>query len=96
MASGKLSDQRGAERGPALWVALALHVAVGFFPYGASGLVAPPWGLGVLAVVWGALLIALLRWKPAPRWWLLVIPVVAVALWFAMITAGEVWLGWTA
>jgi len=95
MTSG-VGDQRGGERGAAGWVALALMVVIGFFPYGASGLVAPLYGLVLLFVVWAALLVAVLRWKPEPRWWLLGIPVVAVAIWFAIITAGEVWLDWTA
>ena len=96
MTTPNLTEQRGGERGVAGWVALALHVAVGFFPYLASGLVAPPWGLAVLFAVWVALLVVVVRWRPSPRWWLLAVPIGAVAAWFALITAGEAWFGWTA
>ena len=40
-----------------------------------------------------AVAIYLLRKRPP---WTLVVPVAAVAIWFAGISAGEAWLGWTA
>ena len=96
MTSHGSGEQSGTEGGVPKWVALALLVVIGFFPYGASGLVAPLYGLVLLFVVWAALLAVVLRWKPEPRWWLLLVPVVAVAIWFAIITAGELWFDWTA
>lgn len=77
------------------WIALGLFVVTGV-PYGSSGLLVPPYGLVVLFVVWVVLLVVVLRWKPQPRWWLLVVPMAAVAAWFAILTAGEMWLNWTA
>ena len=96
MTTPNVSGQRGGDRGLPAWIALALHVAVGFFPYGASGLVAPPWGLVVLFALWALLLVVLVRWRPAKRWLLLVVPVAALAVWFVVVSAGEAFLGWTA
>jgi hypothetical protein len=64
--------------------------------YMASGLVAPGWAVIVLLVIWLGLFgfaIYLLRKRPA---WVLVVPVLATAIWFGAISAGEAWLGWTA
>jgi hypothetical protein len=77
------------------WVGLLGHLATLMF-YAASGLVAPLWAVVVLMVIWLALLvlaIVLLRRQPA---WTLVVPVAAFAIWFAAISAGDAWLGWTA
>lgn len=71
------------------------HVAVGFF-YAASGLLAPLWAVIALLVIWTGLLvlaIVLLRRRPA---WTLLVPAVAVLIWFATISAGDAWLNWTA
>ncbi|MEV0720987.1 hypothetical protein [Asanoa sp. NPDC050611] len=77
------------------WIGIAGHVAI-FFLYVISGLVVPAWAAGVLLVIWAALLaiaIALLRTRPP---WTLVIPVGAAAIWLAIVSAGDAWLGWTA
>jgi len=77
------------------WLGLLAHLAVLIF-YAASGLVAPLWAVVVLLVIWVALLvlaIVLLRRRPA---WALVVPIAAVAIWFAAISAGDAWLNWTA
>src|SRR5687768_9452622 len=89
------SERSGARR-PGEWIALGLQVLVGLFPYGASGLVAPPAGLAVLALVWLALFVALWRWRPANQWLALLVPVGAVALWYVVISLGEAIFGWTA
>ena len=78
------------------WIALALHILVGVFPYAASGLVAPLYGLVVLALIWLAGIIVILRWRPANAWLVLLVPVAAVALWFGVLTLGEAVFGWTA
>ena len=71
-------------------------MACAFFLYAASGLVAPAWAVVVLLLVWVALLVVAARWwTPHPRR----VPLVALfamAFWFAVVTAGGAWLGWTA
>lgn len=77
------------------FVGVAGMVAV-FFPYAASGLVAPYWAVGALLAVWLVLLVVTCRWfMPHPRRTLLM-PLVAVAVWFAVISAGGAFLDWTA
>ena len=74
---------------------LAGHLAVLIW-YLASGLVAPLWAVIGLLVIWVALLVVGLRlWRSRPAW-MLAVPVVAVAIWFAVISAGEKFLNWTA
>jgi hypothetical protein len=77
------------------WIGIVGHVAV-LFLYVISGLVMPVWAVGVLLVIWAGLLavaIALLRSRPP---WTVVIPVGALAIWLAVVSAGDAWLGWTA
>lgn len=82
---------------PRLWPGLlagALHLAVLPF-YAASGLLAPPWAILALGVVWVALagtIVVLHRSSPVVA---LLAPVAALAIWFGAITAGEQLLGWT-
>ena len=71
-------------------------MAAAFFLYAASGLVVPWWGLTVLIFVWLVLFVTACRWWTPHPTRLLVLPVVAVVFWFAAITAGGAWLGWTA
>ena len=64
--------------------------------YAASGLVAPGWEVAALLVVWVLLLaVGIWLWLRRPAFVPLV-PVVAAAIWFGAITAGEKLLGWTA
>jgi hypothetical protein len=71
-------------------------MACALFLYGASGLVAPWWAVVLLLVVWLVLFaVACAWWNPHPRW-VPGVAVVAVVLWFAAITAGGAFLGWTA
>jgi hypothetical protein len=72
----------------------ALHL-LALWPYAISGLVAPSWGVAALLGVWallGAAAVALHR-----RWGAVaaVMPLVAVAMWFGLLTLGEAVLGWT-
>ena len=90
------TSERSATRRLPGWIALGLHVAVGVFPYGASGLVAPLPGLVVLGIIWIALLVVVLRWRPANPWMTLLAPAGAVAIWFAVLSLGEAVFGWTA
>jgi hypothetical protein len=77
------------------WAGLLAQLATLIW-YAASGLVAPGWAVAALLVVWCALLalaIYLLRTRPV---YTLLVPVLSAAIWFAAISAGEAWLGWTA
>ena len=77
------------------FVGLGGMVAV-FFLYAASGLVAPWWAVGVLLVLWLVMLVTVCRWfVPYPKR-TLVMPVVALLVWFGAVTAGGAFLGWTA
>lgn len=62
--------------------------------YAASGLLAPGWAVVGLLLVWLALT-ALAWWLVRTRpLWTLAVPVLAAAIWFAAISAGEAFLGW--
>jgi len=77
------------------WVGLLGHLATVAW-YAASGLMAPGWAVLGLLMIWLVLLglaIYLLRTRPV---WVLAVPVLAVAIWFAVMSAGDAWLGWTA
>lgn len=89
------SSSAGGARRAGTWVALGLHVAVGIFPFSATGLIAPPWGWAVVFAWWLALFIVAWRWRPRNSWSALIIPVVAVVGWFAIISLGEALFGWT-
>ena len=77
------------------WVGMAGQLATLVW-YMASGLLAPGWAVICLLVIWLGLFglaIYLLRKNPA---WVLVVPVLSAAIWFAVMSAGDAWLGWTA
>jgi hypothetical protein len=77
------------------FVGVAGMVAL-FFPYAASGLVAPYWAVGVLLAVWLVLMVVTCRWfMPHPKR-TLVMPVVALVVWFGAVSAGGAFLDWTA
>lgn len=64
--------------------------------YLASGLVAPVWAIGLLWAVWLALAVMAVRWFTRRPWVVLVLPLLAVAIWWTAITLGEQALGWQA
>ncbi|HEU4811355.1 MAG TPA: hypothetical protein VFT00_04380 [Nocardioides sp.] len=71
-------------------------MACAFFLYAASGLVAPWWGVTILLLVWVLLfVVACVWWSLHPRW-VPFLAVFAMVFWFAAVTAGGAWLGWTA
>ena len=77
-------------------VAVLLHLLIGVFPIAATGLLAPPWFVAVAGIGWGAagvLLWRLRRTAPRRTW---LVPVGVLAAWFALVTLGDVLLGWTA
>ena len=71
-------------------------MAAAFFLYAASGLVAPFWGVAVLIGLWLVMFVLACRWwTPHPKR-LLVLPVLAIVLWFVLVSAGGYFLDWTA
>lgn len=87
---------RGSRLAPFGLAALVLHGLFGVFPYAFSGLLAPGLGVALLAAVWVGLAVLAWRWRgrrsPLP----LVVPLAALAAWWAVLTAGDVLLGWSA
>ena len=80
-------------------VGVVLHLAVGVFPYAASGLLVPLWAIAVLYGCWLALAVLLVRLLRGDRRRPLLapaVPVAALVVWFAVVTLGEAVFGWTA
>lgn len=79
-----------------LWAAaVAFHGVVGVIPYLPSGLVAPLWGVVLLWALWLAGAVLIWRLRPTPRlaiW----VPLAAIVVWVAVVTFGDLVLGWTA
>jgi hypothetical protein len=71
-----------------------LHLAV-LWPYAASGLLAPGWAVGGLLLLWAVLAVVAVgihrRWGAVSA----LVPLLAIGLWFAVLTLGERLLGWT-
>jgi hypothetical protein len=72
-----------------------LHLFMGVF-VAASGLLAPWWAVVLLVAIWGALWIPILRWRRPHPFRAMFVPFVMAAIWWASITAGDTWFGWTA
>lgn len=92
-----MSGLREVVRRPSSWSGLLaglLHLGVLPF-FAAAGLLAPGWAVGVLLVVWALLAVALVVLVRRRSPLALLVPAVAVALWFGALTAGEQLLGWT-
>ncbi len=79
----------------AWWIGLLAHLAAGVW-FGASGLVAPPWAVAVLLAIWAVLLMVGLKLRRERPYLMLFIPVLDAVIWFAGISAGDAFLGWTA
>lgn len=71
-------------------------MACAFFLYAASGLVAPWWAAALLLVVWVLLFVVACAWWTLHPRWVPGVAVFAVVFWFAAVSAGGAWLGWTA
>ena len=76
---------------------LVLHMLIGLFPYGVTALLTSDViALVAFFAVW--LILAVVAWRlrrrrsPLP----LAVPVGALALWFGLVTLGDVFLGWSA
>ena len=78
------------------WVGFFLHLVVGVFPYAASGLLAPLYGVAILYVGWFVLLFVALKWWNRAPFRVLLVPAIALAWWFALLTFGELVIGWQA
>ncbi len=76
-------------------VAMAALAVIGFF-YLASGLVAPLWAVVGLMIIWVGLVVVGIRWFRSHPWRVPALPVVAVLVWWGVLTLGERLLGWTA
>ncbi len=79
----------------ALAGALLLHVMVGALLPLAQGL-APTWAMAVSAVVWVWGAVLLWRWHRARPIVTLFVPFGVLAVWWALLRAGQAWLGWGA
>lgn len=79
------------------WPFVAMMGMAGtFFLYAVSGLLAPWYGVVLLLLVWVVLFVVACRWWTAHPKMTLILPVVAVVIWFAVLTLGEALLDWTA
>lgn len=97
MATRKGDVDRAAwAQSAARWGGLTLHVLVGVFPFAFTGLLAPPWAVGVVAVWW--LLLAGVAWRlqRSTPWLVPLVPVGALAGWIAFLIFGDLVLGWVA
>lgn len=74
----------------------AAGMLVALWFYALVGLVAPWWVLPLMLLLWVLLVVVAWRSNASRPWVPLVMPVVAVALWFAIVSAGGAWFGWTA
>lgn len=80
----------------AAWVGFFLHLVIGVFPYAATGLLAPIYGIAIVYIGWFALLFLALKWWNPTPYRVLLIPVLDLAWWFGFLTLGELVFGWTA
>lgn len=80
----------------AAWVGFFLHLGIGVFPYAASGLLAPLYGIAIVYIGWFALLFLALRWWNPSPYRVLLVPALGLAWWLGFLTFGEFVLGWTA
>jgi hypothetical protein len=75
-------------------IALGMHLTVGA-AYALTLLLAPPWVSVVVAVWWLALLLLALLLLARRSAAVLAVPLVAIASWAALISAGRAWFGWS-
>ena len=79
------------------WPFVAMMGMAGtFFLYAVSGLLAPWYGVVLLLLVWVVLFVIACRWwTPHPKL-MLMLPAIAVEIWFAVLVLGEALFDWTA
>ena len=93
--SGSVGLGGASVRRVVLVVAIALQLVTGVF-YVAAGLVAPAWAVLLLWAAWTGLLWVLVRLWRRHAVLALLVPPASLGLFFAALSAGEVWLGWVA
>lgn len=71
------------------------HLVPGMFIL-VSGLVAPPWAVLLMALVWSVLLVTLVAMVGRRSWWTPVVPVLAAAFCLGLVLLGEDLFGWSA
>jgi hypothetical protein len=76
-------------------LAAVAHLGVGFL-YAVSGLSVPVYVVALLLLWWGALSVVLLRLVQRRSWWTPAVPVVGIATWSVVLSAGSAIFGWTA
>jgi len=76
-------------------LAMAALAVIGVF-YVSAGLVAPLWAVILLMMFWVALVVVGVLWFRRRPFLVLILPVLAVLVWFGALTLGERLLGWTA
>ena len=89
------SRPRGPGRGVAAVLALLAMAPVGFF-YAASGLVVPGPYLYLMWLLYAGLLVVAVVLARRRSYVVLAVPLAGAVLWWAIVSAGEAWLGWTA
>lgn len=77
-------------------LALACYLAVGVFPYLASGLLVPPAAVAVLMAFWAVGLWSSARWAERQPMVAPAAVVVAIVFWFAFVSLGAELFNWTA
>ena len=75
---------------------LIVHGIVGLVYFAAAGLIAPLYGIIVLAIGWSLLLLLAIRWWSRRPRLIILVPFVAMLWWFAIVSLGSRYLGWTA
>ena len=90
-----MTASRTPPRRSTLVLTAALHLLV-LWPYAASGLLAPGPAVLALLVLW--VVLGWVAYKVHRRWGAVaaLVPLLALGLWFAVLTLGEQVLGWTA
>ena len=79
----------------ASWIGVASMVIVAW-PFAFIGLVAPGWMVPVMLVAWALMLAIAIRNFDRRPMLVLVMPVIALAFWVGVVSAGSAWFGWTA
>lgn len=102
VVSGTRDDANGTPGGRvlsavALILAAALQLVVGFFTTTAIGLISVPlWAIVLLAGLWLVAVVVLVRVARRRPVATPLVPLANALLLWAVVTAGDVWLGWTA
>jgi hypothetical protein len=82
-------------RRSASWIGVASMVVVAW-PFALIGIVAPTWMVPVMLTAWALMLAVALRNFDRKPMLALGMPVIALAFWVAVVSAGGAWFGWTA